>query len=56
MAAGLQMDEFLKDETLKRAAVRSLEIIGEAIKKFRLTRNFAGPEFHGKIWQECGTV
>jgi hypothetical protein len=27
LAVGLQMDEFLKDETLKRAAVRSLEII-----------------------------
>jgi len=26
-------DEFLKDETLKRAIVRSLEIIGEATKK-----------------------
>ncbi len=26
-------NEFLSDETLKRAAVRSLEIIGEATKK-----------------------
>ncbi len=26
-------DDFLKDETLKRAIVRSLEIIGEATKK-----------------------
>ena len=26
-------DEFLRDETLKRAIVRSLEIIGEATKK-----------------------
>jgi len=26
-------DEFLKDETIKRALVRSLEIIGEATKK-----------------------
>jgi len=26
-------DEFLKDETIKRAVVRSLEIIGEATKK-----------------------
>lgn len=26
-------DEFLKDETVKRAVVRSLEIIGEATKK-----------------------
>ena len=26
-------DDFLQDETLKRAVVRSLEIIGEATKK-----------------------
>ena len=29
----LSKDEFLGDETLKRAVVRSLEIIGEATKK-----------------------
>ena len=29
----LEFDGFLEDETLKRAAVRSLEIIGEATKK-----------------------
>jgi uncharacterized protein with HEPN domain len=29
----LSKDEFLEDETLKRAVVRSLEIIGEASKK-----------------------
>ncbi len=29
----LSKDEFLRDETLKRAVVRSLEIIGEATKK-----------------------
>jgi uncharacterized protein with HEPN domain len=29
----LSKDEFLNDETLKRAVVRSLEIIGEATKK-----------------------
>lgn len=29
----LSKDEFLDDETLKRAVVRSLEIIGEATKK-----------------------
>lgn len=28
--------DFLADETLKRAVVRSLEIIGEATKKFQL--------------------
>ena len=31
--SNLKKDEFLKDETLKRAIVRSLEIIGEATKK-----------------------
>ncbi|MDP2210016.1 MAG: DUF86 domain-containing protein [Bacteroidota bacterium] len=30
---GLSLDEFVKDETLQRAFVRSLEIIGEATKK-----------------------
>jgi uncharacterized protein with HEPN domain len=31
--AGLTLEEFLANETLRRAAVRSLEIIGEAAKK-----------------------
>jgi uncharacterized protein with HEPN domain len=30
---GLSKDEFLEDETLRRAFVRSLEIVGEAAKK-----------------------
>jgi uncharacterized protein with HEPN domain len=29
----LTKDDFIEDETLKRAVVRSLEIIGEATKK-----------------------
>jgi len=32
-AAGLQRDEFMANETLRRAFVRSLEIVGEAAKK-----------------------
>lgn len=32
-AQGLSKDEFVCDETLKRAFVRSIEIIGEAAKK-----------------------
>jgi uncharacterized protein with HEPN domain len=32
-AEGLQREAFLRDETLRRAFVRSLEIIGEAAKK-----------------------
>ena len=30
---GLKKNSFLKDETLKRAFVRSIEIIGEAVKR-----------------------
>jgi len=30
---GLTKEEFVRDETLKRAFVRSLEIIGEAVKQ-----------------------
>jgi len=32
-AAGLKRDEFMTNETLRRAFVRSLEIVGEAAKK-----------------------
>lgn len=33
VSENLSFEDFLKDETLKRAVVRSLEIIGEATKK-----------------------
>jgi uncharacterized protein with HEPN domain len=33
MEKGLTREQFLEDDTLKRAGVRSLEIIGEATKK-----------------------
>ena len=32
-STGLNKTEFVQDETLKRAYVRSLEIIGEAVKQ-----------------------
>ena len=32
-AAGLEREQFMSDETLRRAFVRSLEIVGEAAKK-----------------------
>lgn len=32
-AKGLTKDQFMRDQTLKRAFVRSLEIIGEAVKQ-----------------------
>jgi uncharacterized protein with HEPN domain len=33
LRTGLKFEDFLADETLRRAVVRSLEIIGEAAKK-----------------------
>ena len=33
VSKNLSFDDFLEDETLKRAVIRSLEIIGEASKK-----------------------
>jgi uncharacterized protein with HEPN domain len=35
-AKGLSRDQFMQDETLRRAFVRSLEIMGEAAKKVSL--------------------
>ena len=35
-SANLSKKDFLGDETLKRAFVRSIEIIGEAVKKIPL--------------------
>ena len=44
---GLGKDKFLKDETLKRAFVRSFEIIGEAVKQLPedLRQNYAQIEW-----------
>jgi uncharacterized protein with HEPN domain len=33
---GLSKADFVRDETLKRAYVRSLEIMGEAVKQFQI--------------------
>ena len=46
-SSSLEKDEFLKDETLKRAFVRSLEIIGEAVKQLPedLRQNYAQIEW-----------
>ncbi len=41
--SGLQKDDFLADETLKRAFVRSLEIIGEAVKQIPEERRAQEP-------------
>ena len=44
-SANLQRDEFLGDETLKRAFVRSIEIIGEATKHVSDDFREQHPEF-----------
>jgi len=44
-AAEIERDDFLSDETLKRAFVRSIEIIGEATKHVPETFRQAHPEF-----------
>lgn len=45
--------DFLADETLKRASIRSLEIIGEATKKSRPISKLNGISLNGKTWLEC---
>lgn len=42
VSKNLEFDDFLENETLKRAVIRSLEIIGEATKKI--------PSDFKKIW------
>lgn len=53
---GLSEESFLADETLKRAFVRSLEIIGEAAKKVP-PPNFGRSILtsNGERWRVCGT-
>lgn len=45
---GLTLEGFLKDENLKRAFVRSLEIIGEAVKKLPIDLKEKYPEIEWK--------
>lgn len=45
-------DEFLADETLKRAVIRSIEVIGEAAKRYRQIINPGGKKSNGKICLE----
>ena len=44
----IAFDEFMKNEVLKRAWVRSLEIIGEAVKKINLQFREKYPEVKWK--------
>ncbi|MFT7614833.1 MAG: hypothetical protein ACI9J3_003820 [Parvicellaceae bacterium] len=47
---GMQEDAFLSDETMTRAVVRSLEIIGEASKKVDVGFR---EKYSRRKWQEC---
>ncbi len=48
-SAGMEYSVFIEDETLKRSFVRSLEVIGEAVKN--LPRDFK--EAHGEVeWKK----
>lgn len=42
VTSNLSKETFLNDDTLKRAIVRSLEIIGEATKKYLLILSING--------------
>jgi uncharacterized protein with HEPN domain len=46
----LSKNDFLDNETLKRAVVRSLEIIGEASKKIPADFKIMQSEIQWKIW------
>ena len=48
----LTKDAFLEDETLKRAVIRSLEIIGEATKKIPVDFKLKWNSITWKKWQE----
>lgn len=48
-SAGLGRDAFLADETLKRAFVRSLEIIGEAVKNLPESFRSQHPEIPWRL-------
>ncbi len=45
----LDLDRFMKDEVLKKAFVRSLEIIGEAVKKLPLEFKVSHPQIPWKL-------
>lgn len=54
--AGLEFEEFVADETLRRAFVRSLEVIGEAAKKILTIFVRSTRRWSGRPWPVCATV
>jgi uncharacterized protein with HEPN domain len=53
-SAGLSYEAFAADETLRRAFVRSLEIIGEAAKKVPMISGRCILQWSGAQWPACG--
>jgi uncharacterized protein with HEPN domain len=51
----ISKDDFMQDETLKRAFVRSLEIIGEATKNVSIDLSKSTAILTGGQWLECET-
>lgn len=51
---GISKDDLLDDETLKRAVVRSLEIIGEATKNIPADFKLKLNSINWKTWLVCG--
>jgi uncharacterized protein with HEPN domain len=54
-ASGLSYESFISNETLQRAFVRSLEIIGERQRRFQTTSVRSTPRSSGGRWPACAT-
>jgi uncharacterized protein with HEPN domain len=55
-AEAVTKGEFLRDEKLKRAFVRNLEIIGEAVNRYRTILEGSIVRSNGEQWQGWATV
>lgn len=52
----LTYERFVADQTLRRAFVRSLEIIGEGVKNLPLSSGYRIPRLRGVQWLRCETA